>query len=143
MVVGSLRQRNLGFPRLIDPITFSIPLSAILIDPVTVHIGKPAIMAAMARWFGAGMRKADPAHDPVSMIPYRAMAKINYDFSGLPSEAPVAKTTQGTVIVDVEPGSGLIMRIAALPHEESNRKWSSDLVNWLVQQQIKQAQQAA
>lgn len=81
------------------------------------------------------MRGAVAVHDPVPLKPYRVRVYVDYEFSGLPEDAPVTQHTVGTVIVDVDRGSGKIKRCVAVPHEEKNRKWNPDLINWLVEKQ--------
>lgn len=114
----------IAFPR-------NISFPAILIDPYTFYRGKLAVSHAIAKWFGMGMRTADLVFGPVALHAYHVMAYVDHDFSGLPNDAPFAKHAMGIVMVNLDPESGKIKLIAALPHDQEVRKWNSEVIRWL------------
>lgn len=109
--------------------------AGILIDPVGVYRGPAASTKAMAGWIGAGLSGATIVMGPYPLLPYRAAALVDYDFSLLSDDAPLTKHTVGMLMVDADPESGKIKRCVAVAHENANRKWNSDVVNWLIEKQ--------
>ncbi|KAI9016613.1 hypothetical protein DFJ74DRAFT_729988, partial [Hyaloraphidium curvatum] len=113
----------------IDACMREIADDATFLDPNSVFFGKESIRGSLEQWFGLGLRRSQMGSEVISLTPYSAIVRVSNEFVGTPDGAG-AKHTCGTNIVTVDPKTGLVTRVAAVPVDEEDRSFLRELNAW-------------